>query len=671
MKRNLLNRGERGSALILISFVVMIISVLGAVFSMTTLNTHKITRSYQNSDQALAAALAGSEYALYKLSHIQEPEDVNFAETISLPYGDPNSTADDIVIRVNSRRAGTYGLGDDLVTVAVVIEADATVHGITRGVRSTVHNHSQEVHELYYKAIFAGNSCGVPYTMEFTGKSNDADKIRGDAHNNGDIEFSLNAFATWNWGNNKCTATGSVHRVDNIGNINLVKGGGDKGIIPPNLQAQGYDSMARRYREWDGNFQGGERNVVSVNDAYAHYGPSGTDEIIDIKMSQEGGWFDAGNYPEWNTQCQNLPDDALANFFQFGYQNHYADTFEPGDDTQIGATTNFYLGQRNGGTSSSYGDRFGLYGGGHSVITITPEQNNKIYYIDGNLWVDSDGSNHVFFVPGEGVDKVNITIVVKGNIYIGDQIWTCKYDKNQNIGGSTNAECFQMLDEDTGVALIAMADGESYDDANRDGKYGVGESILGRPADNTPAAAGNNPSAAGMYATNYQGRMEGSGNIVFGDTISGPVGVVEAFLYAENNFQDITSCGSDQKPFTFGNMSAGNHVYLKRNYEEWQQLQAMPNPPTGWVEIDGAYYPPGTTAATASNPFITERKWEDGKLYCRRHNPLLVTFDERIRDGSVDLPGLPSSLGLASGVWVPLAMTIHDGAVLPADWTGN
>jgi hypothetical protein len=223
-----------------------------------------------------------------------------------------------------------------------------------------------------------------------------------------------------------------------------------------------------------------------------------------------------------------------------------------------------------------------------------------------------------------------------------------------------------------------MADGESYNDMNKNGKYDDGETIIGRTDPNSPSPADNN-SAGGNYTTDYSGRMEGSGNIIFGDTISGPVGVVEAFMFAENNFCDITADSSrtDQNPFVFGNMSAGNHVLLNRNTDNgWLDVQTYNsnfNPPQGWVNIDGNWYPAGTTRANMDNPFVTDRRVIQGKwtsyidsrgnvsyqrtstdgytLMYRWHNPLELVYDERLEFGDITLPGLPNSTESHDGSW--------------------
>lgn len=131
---------------------------------------------------------------------------------------------------------------------------------------------------------------------------------------------------------------------------------------------------------------------------------------------------------------------------------------------------------------------------------------------------------------------VQVTFVVRGNIYISDNLYY------------TN-------DSTDGVAFIAMKDS------------GVAD----------------------------------SGNIYFGDPRFGTLERMYAYLYAENNFHDANlSATGSAKVELYGNMTAGNHVRINRDY--------------------------ATTVA--------------GKTVLQ-HSKLTVDFDERVADGELVLPGLP------------------------------
>ena len=87
-----------------------------------------------------------------------------------------------------------------------------------------------------------------------------------------------------------------------------------------------------------------------------------------------------------------------------------------------------------------------------------------------------------------------------------------------------------------------------------------------------------------------------SGNVYFGDPVFGTLQQMNAFLYAENNFYDnnLDAVGSAMVEVN-GMMSAGNHVNINRT-------------------------------------------WSNGQ-----HSKLTVQFDDRIKNGTLDLPGLPQS----------------------------
>lgn len=95
------------------------------------------------------------------------------------------------------------------------------------------------------------------------------------------------------------------------------------------------------------------------------------------------------------------------------------------------------------------------------------------------------------------------------------------------------------------------------------------------------------------------GDCNDSGNIYIGDKAMGTGGSIHSMMYAENNFIDNNINTADQQFIgIFGNMTAGNQVLLNRD--------------------------------------------ESGEHHRTR---LDVTFDSRIRDGDITLPGLPPPLG--------------------------
>ena len=168
----------------------------------------------------------------------------------------------------------------------------------------------------------------------------------------------------------------------------------------------------------------------------------------------------------------------------------------------------------------------------------------------------STGTEKVYYIDGnlwvhngsvlamrlkhEGTESARVTFVVKGNVYFCDDL-------------------VLVNDQKDGLAFIAMEDE----------------------------------------------KVEDSGNIYFGDPRFGTLSEMHAWLYAENDFYDhnLSADGSTSVDI-YGNMTAGNHVSIERDY------------------------------ATKKGGTV--------------HSKLAVHFDDRISTGEIEMPGLPAN-GLASG----------------------
>ena len=169
-------------------------------------------------------------------------------------------------------------------------------------------------------------------------------------------------------------------------------------------------------------------------------------------------------------------------------------------------------------------------GGSIAKVSVSADGNNKIYFVDGNLWIEPQGK--ISRLIKSPIDGTKITIVAKGNIYFADGF---EYDNN----------------DDDAVLFIALTDGESFHDLDGDNQYDPGEPILHDDGDGV-----------------YEGPTEGSGNIYFGDPNGGPVGNVHGFMYADNFFEDhVLESNGDPLPFEVtGFMSAGEQVQIQRDF---------------------------------------------------------------------------------------------------------
>ncbi len=366
--------------------------------------------------------------------------------------------------------------GDDTTTVTVY----GTSHGQTRGVEAVVVRTSDGV---YANALFAGNSSGDPnYRMKFGGLGAQADHIGGSVYSGGNIQITGNA-----------AIDGAIRAFGAIGG-----GTGDTGHTQPIP-----DLVAMNY---------GVNHDIDVAGAFA--------SATYTNSASYGGR--AWSLPESNPAhiFRKNPSDRSANTSSTAKDDYFLeDQYEPmNSSSAINANAGAHV------TISGIGGEPGVNG------------NELVYYIDGNLWVHNNNA-YSFTLWNSTGTPIKVTFVVKGNIYISDNIFY--HDENAD-----------------GLALIAMKDSAVAD----------------------------------------------SGNIYFGDPSFGTLEYMDAFMYAENNFLDTNLSASGSARVTVhGNMTAGNQVKINRDF--------------------GA-----------------------------QHSKLTVNYDSRIWDGTLQLPGLPSSSG-SSAAW--------------------
>lgn len=339
----------------------------------------------------------------------------------------------------------------------------------------------QEIGGVFHHAVFAGNVSGdVAYDLDFGGTTVQADVVNGDIYSGNDILVTGDAIL-----NGEVRATGSITGAS-----------GETGVTQPipDMAAMGYETnhdvnVAQQFTQsqyWSYDSAGG----------YAWQLPS----------SKEGHIFRKNPTDRYSEYSSTSKDDF---FLEDPFETVRVDSNQNGSDPyQITLTG---------------GDDPG------------PEGNEKVYFIDGNLWIHNRRTYSLKLkYTGEGGTR--LTFVVKGNVYISDNLF---------IDGG-------LL---SGVAIIAIQDAAVPD----------------------------------------------SGNVYFGDPAFGTLQQMNAFLYGENSFYDnnLDASGSAAVDVN-GMMSAGDHVEINRT-------------------------------------------WSNGQ-----HSRLTVNFDSRIKDGSLDLPGLPTAGGGSS-----------------------
>jgi hypothetical protein len=380
---------------------------------------------------------------------------------------------------MNPQQLGTGSYWVDVVTTGEIVTLTAYGQsGVQRRALEVTLN--APTGGVYANAVYAGNKTDDPtYQIRFGGMNGQADTITGDIYSGGDVEF---------WGE----ATNPDGSVRAHGAIDGIAGEENVSQDPPDLTAMAYETS----------------NDVDVWDEFRTGG-----------ASYQG---DAAGGRAWQ-----LPESNPAHIFRLNPSDRYANTSST-------AKNDYFLEDPYEPPSLDPNSD----GSAPYPITLSGQDGNpgvsgsdKVYFIDGNLWIHNYMTYSLAFQNLAG-ENVNVTFVVKGNIYYSDNIF---YEDSVNDS----------------VAFIALEDENEPD----------------------------------------------SGNIYFGDPTFGTLEVMEAFMYADNNFHDnnLNSSGSAEVVVN-GNMTAGNHVDINRDWGN-------------------------------------------------QHSRLTVNFDDRIQTGAIVPPGLPSWAG--------------------------
>ncbi len=345
---------------------------------------------------------------------------------------------------------------------------------------------------VYTNGIFAGNSSGDPlYSLDLSGVTTQADKVYGDIYSGGNVNVkgdaevsgTLRAYGTATGKGSVSAETGKKQPIPDIAGMNYASTADIKVASEFSTGGATYASNSAGGKAWQ---------LPEANPAHIfRKNPSN-------RTTETGG---------------TTKDDF---FLEDPYETVRPDSKSDGSDAYMVS-----LSGVNGEPGSS--------------------SNEKVFYIDGNLWIHNANTMSLKFASQAG--GVQVTFVVSGNIYFSDNVY---YSNNTTDG----------------VAFVAIKDS------------GVSD----------------------------------SGNIYFGDPKFGTLERMYAYLYAENNFVDVNlSATGSARVELYGNMTAGNQVKINRDY---------------------------TTTV-------------DGKTVIQ-HSKLAVDFDERVSQGDLKMPGLPTSAAAGS-----------------------
>ena len=347
---------------------------------------------------AAVTVLAGMAAAMLTLSTASQRENRTAVDRVQALYvaeaglssaiaalesGAPLANFGTAAAPVDFGDTGFWGTSVDNGDGTQTITSFGTAEGVTRGLQVVMTSSGGSA--PFTNALFAGNSSLDPnYTLEFGGCGAEADQINGSVYSGNDIDIDCDASIT-----GAIVAAGAINGA-----------GGTTGTtqaIP---------------------------DINGMNYAVNH----------DINVSAE---FGAAAYT-W--------DDAGGTAWQVGAASPaHIFRMNPSDRTSATSTTNkddYFLEDPYEPVNKDIGST----GTDPFMVTLAGNGNDKVYYIDGNLWIHNYPTFSFQLDTANG-DPVQVTFVVEGNVYFGDNIFY----------GDPAAD---------GIAFIAIKDPNEADSGN-------------------------------------------------------------------------------------------------------------------------------------------------------------------------------------------------------------
>jgi len=326
------------------------------------------------------------------------------------------------------------------VDLSYTVTSTGRTDGRTASVQAVV---EPPVGGIWDHAIFAGNSSGdATYELKLGGSGGQADEIDGNVYSGNDVEVTGDA-----------SVTGDIHATGTISGLSGTEG---KTHASPDIAGMDYAN----------------NNDYDVSAMFAVDGYSASNDL--------GG------------SALQMPEESPAHIFRLNPSDRT-------DETSATTKDDYFLEDPYEDTKG-YGYPGGS-GWGHRVtLSGSPgkpgeDGTNKVYYIDGNLWVHNK-SVYAVKVKHTGPIGARITFVVKGNVYFSDDVDVV----NKNVDG---------------LAFIAVKDDLVPDSGNiylGDPRYGtIQEMNSWLFAENN--FYDNNLDAAGSKEVTLNGNMT-AGNLV-------------------------------------------------------------------------------------------------------------------------------------------------------------
>ncbi|MCD6288540.1 MAG: hypothetical protein J7M12_05440 [Candidatus Hydrogenedentes bacterium] len=620
MRKHMINRNDRGFAIVAVTILMAGAIVLIAATTLETSRNLNMVRQTEDEVYAKLLARSGIERAI-----------VEITSNLSGYNGTPMQ-------EVENRRVYLVAPPERLNN-QIRLVSTGVANGVAQQMSVTIALETG-VSGVFDKAIYAGNVPPDPsdkdnpppenlnYILKFGGSGDDADQVFGDVYSGNDVEIdddatinpaSEESFTDVN--GNGLYDRGDYLSLDINGNGQFdpgvsetfedANGNGvfDEGETFNDMNGNGVYDAAEEFIDYDsdnvfdqpepfddangnGRYDYGLEAAGDVTypgepDAKGGDAPLDPPDIFsmdyahtaDINVSDRFGGIDSGVLPE---------DDAAHIFVKNprdGRENIVDQVFmldgkpiNPDDYFLEDPYEHVNTGSQD---SSDNATRISLSGG---PAGKEEDGNYKTYFIDGNLYLHNLHT-YSFKIQDAENKGVGVTFVVRGNIILSDNFYYRNINKDQ-------------------VAFVAI---RREDDP----------------------------------------KGEISGNIYIGDENFGTIAHLQSLLYAENNFYDNNLDEEGSAHFDiYGTMTAGNQIRINRDYVIPGHYE--------WRRIRGRW----------------QRVWVDEEA---RHSAMEVVFDDRYVDGPNGreriTPGLPSGPRQDTTVSPRVAATQYAGRVdVPSEY---
>jgi hypothetical protein len=354
---------RRGGALILVLVAVVLLTGLSLALMGVTVENEQEGEGSSAHLRALYAAEAGIASVVAAVN--TGAMDTSGKNAATMDFGTQGAPLD---LQSSSYWADATYDGASTVT----IQSFGASGGRERGIEVVL---VRNISQIYFNAIFAGNSSGDPaYDLGFGGNGSQADQIQGDVYSGGNIVVKGQA-KLYDDARAQGTVTGTA---------------GETGvkIAPPDLAGMKYE----------------------VN------------HDIDVAGSFAGSTYKTN---AMGGKAWQMPEEHPAHIFRKNPSDRTTDTSKTSKDDYF-LEDPYETVKTSSTVNSSAGTHITLSGQDGNP---GPDGSNLVYYIDGNLWIHNPNI-FSFTMWGQGGESVKATFVVKGNIYISDNIFYSDQNKD-------------------------------------------------------------------------------------------------------------------------------------------------------------------------------------------------------------------------------------------------